>query len=284
MSSHFNYWPVISRFVGFTSFIRVLPHCKIFCDNDFVHTMKIANSQFLGWYGMPSMAKDHLSKRKGLVLKAVLLALIFHAILPLIMDTLMRLVFPYPYQTLRRFTQGKLIWEIPPWHERLLWGQMFSQCATILFEIMTWRWISKQKPCAWAYLAIMVVGTMFYLLGVSGTTSELLVPDKYLVCVTLFGLVVLSQTRKEFSVKSAQMAELASSILLAGAIVFISGYYFPYGIIDWAIEVPAYVDIFARSRFTSQENILVLCVICYSLVRVLVLRFRDEGVVTSTSL
>jgi len=225
---------------------------------------------------------DRLSKYKRLALRTVLLALMIHTVLPLVIDTLMRLISPYPWLVRGRFKQGVLVWELPPWHERLLWGQMFSQCVALIFEIKVWRFISRRKRCAWPYLAVMVMATMFYLFGVGGTTlfllAPLLLPDKYLLYTTLFGLIVLWLTRSEFAVKPMQMVEIAASILLAGVIVFISGYYFPHGIIDWAVQVPAYVDIIARSRFKSpQESLLVLCVVCFYLVRATVLGIRKKG-------
>lgn len=213
----------------------------------------------------------------------MLIAQMVHTVFPLVIDTLIRLISPYPYHTIGRFIQGKLVFEVPPWYERLLWGQMIIQCIAFIFEIEIWRWISKQKSVFWMYLAVITAATGFYLFGISGTTSELLMPDKYLLCAALFSLVVLWWTRRDFSVKVIHIAEIVASVFMAAVIVFVKGYYFPTGSIQWAIKVPAYVDIIASSGLDSpQETTLVMCVVSFSFIHAIVQRLstrrlRNEG-------
>jgi hypothetical protein len=198
-----------------------------------------------------------LSRRSHTALRVFLLAQIAHTVFIPFVYILDDLISPHHFSR-----SGH-------WWEHLNWDYIFAGCIALIYEIILWRRLSKPGRRAWAFLAVTVAAASLYLLWVIGTGFHLvplLIPDMWLLAAIPVGVFGLWESKGAFPVKRVHLAEISFSLLAAVAIVYTAGRYFPHGSINWAIDVPAYVDIICHSRFSyPQENSLILCVLCYSL-------------------
>jgi hypothetical protein len=157
--------------------------------------------------------------------------------------------------------------KIPNWNNHVFWDPILFAYIALTFEIMLWRWLSHRKRIAWTYLAVMVIATALYALW----ASEILYAPVFnmvpwvwhLFISAAIGVLGLWLSRKELAAKPSQLLQILVSILIAVLLILISGRYSPYVSINWAIRVPAYVDIIESSRFSQFHEInLVLFLAC----------------------
>ena len=202
-----------------------------------------------------------LRRHTSVTIKISLLLQIIHTALEMFSYMLNRIISPHPYY---RESGNKLVPVIPPLIDRFSWDQIFFLCAALVFEFILWRRLLRMKSVTWIYLAVMTSATTLYLLFVTQTYSmPLSIPDMLLLISALLGFVALWLSRKEFEVNPSTFIQIAAALILSALVIYISGRYFPDGVIDWAKPMPVCVDIMAVSRFTYSESILTLCLSCY---------------------
>jgi hypothetical protein len=219
------------------------------------------------------IGSKRLRRHTSFTIKISLLLQIIHTALAMTSYTLNRLISPHPYY---RSSGDKLVPEIPSLSERLSWDQIFFLCAALAFEAILWRYLSKMKNVTWIYLGVMTSATTLYLLFVTQTYSlPLLIPDMLLLISVFLGFIALWLSRKDFEVPPIAFIQIAAALILSISVIYISGRYFPDGVIDWAIPMPVYVDLMAVSRFSYSESILILCLICHLAIRLAF--FRSTG-------
>jgi hypothetical protein len=213
------------------------------------------------------METVRLTKPQRITLRAILLLQITHTVFLMTADTLNRLIYPYP---LLHFEGGKLVEFMPPWQDRIHWDELSIWCVVLVVEIILWRTLSKVKRYAWPLLATQLIASLFYLSWVVRTgwdSPPVRVSQIGLLVAWPFAAATLWRSRRAFSTCLRQLVQIALAVVLAAIVVFVNGRHFPVGSIEWAFDVPRYVDVIASSRFGwPQESSLVLCWFCYALV------------------
>jgi hypothetical protein len=187
----------------------------------------------------------------------------------------------HPLPPARILGGDQLDFRNPAWSNHSFWDPILFSYIALVFEIVLWRWLSRRKPIAWTYVAVMVIATALYALW----ASEILIAPVlcllpwvwHLIASAIIGVAGLWLSRKELAVKPSQLFQISASVLGALLFIFITGRYSPYVSLNWAIRVPAYIDIIESSRFSQFPEIsLVVFIACCSVLRLVIASLQQN--------
>jgi hypothetical protein len=187
----------------------------------------------------PSSGTDQLSKREKAVLNTFLIVQMFHSVLALRVVRFVALV--------RR-------------GESVIGESLPVAAIALLLEYALLRGLARGKRWAWGLAIILAIDVIAY--ASWSWTWEPPGPKVIMIFQLVllpFGVMILWRKRKHFNATLTDWVTVAGAVLLAIAIVFIWGTYFPSGLIDWEIRPPEYQKLLAESSMDwPQERFLCL--------------------------
>jgi hypothetical protein len=177
------------------------------------------------------MEIPRLSKIQRIALGSIVVIQMVHTLYWLIHHLYYTLKFPP--ETLDGIRQ--------PFVEAAEWKWIAAWLAALLVGIVLLRSLAKARAWAWISTLIILITSGVYVAWVSCLVLRMWdIParEAILLLPLSYGFFALWASRRAFSIRMADLIQVAVAAILASMVIFIDAICFPDGVTDWVEPVP----------------------------------------------